>query len=257
MSTSQRAMNFKDVADRYDAWYQTPLGSLAHALESEVIFNLAEVKPAERAIDIGCGTGIYTLELARRGSRVVGVDPSMEMIAIAREKFRRAGLPGLFVLGSAEALPFRPSCFDLALAVTSLCFVRSPDQTIEETHRVLKQDGRLVLGELNRFSPWALWRRLKGLFTDTIYNQAHFWGRRKLERLLQRKGFRIGATRILLHFPPVPSRTFLKGYRLFEVILKKLAPGTGAFIAMKAERGGSNQRVKRLPFLDERSEQRR
>lgn len=158
-------MNFKDVADRYDAWYQTPLGSLAHALESEAIFDLAEAEPAERAVDIG--------------------------------------------------------------------------------------------GELNRFSPWAAWRRLKGLFTDTIYNQAHFWGRRELERLLQRKGFRIGATRILLHFPPVPSRTFLKGYRLFEVILRKLAPGTGAFIAMKAERGGSNQRAEHLPSLDERNKQRR
>ncbi len=229
-------MSFKNLADRYDAWYQTPLGSLAHALESEAIFDLAEVKPAERAIDIGCGTGIYTLALARRGSRVVGVDPSWEMIAIAREKFRRAGLPGLLVLGSAEALPFRPGCFDLALAVTSLCFVRSPDQTIEETHRVLKPEGRLVLGELNRFSPWALWRRLKGRFTDTIYNQAHFWGRRELERLLRRRGFCVSAARTLLYFPPWNRKGVLKAYRFFETVVKKTLPGTGAFIAIKAER---------------------
>ena len=256
-SGSHDVINFKELAARYDAWYETPLGSLAHALEQEAIFRLAETKPGERTIDIGCGTGIYTLALARRGVHVVGVDPSWEMIAIAREKLRRAGLPGLFVLGSAEALPFRPGCFDLALAVTSLCFVRSPDQTIEEARRVLKPDGRLVLGELNHFSPWALWRRLKGIFTDTIYNQAHFWGRRELERLLKRKGFRIGAARVLLYFPPVPSRTFLKGYHLFEVILRKLAPGTGAFIAMKAKRGGSNQRAERLSSLGERNKQRR
>lgn len=236
MSTSQRAMNFNDLADRYDAWYQTPLGSLAHALESEAIFDLAEAKPAERAVDIGCGTGIYTLELARRGAHVVGVDPSWEMISIAREKFRRAGLPGFFVLGSAEALPFRSGCFDLALAVTSLCFVRSPDRTIEETRRVLNSEGRLVLGELNRFSPWALWRRLKGLFTDTIYNQAHFWGRRELERLLRRRGFCVGAARMLLYFPPWNQRAVLKAYRFFETVVKKTLPGTGAFIAIKAER---------------------
>jgi hypothetical protein len=38
-------MNFKDLAAHYDAWYQTPLGALAHALECEAIFNLAEMKP--------------------------------------------------------------------------------------------------------------------------------------------------------------------------------------------------------------------
>jgi ubiquinone/menaquinone biosynthesis C-methylase UbiE len=235
-SGSHDVINFKELATRYDAWYRTPLGSLAHALEQEEIFHLAETKPGERALDIGCGTGIYTLELARRGSRVVGVDPSWEMIAIAREKFRRAGLPGLFVLGSAEALPFRPGCFDLALAVTSLCFVRSPDQTIEETRRVLKPKGRLVLGELNRFSAWALWRRLKGFFTDTIYNQAHFRGRRELERLLRQGGFYVGAARTLIYFPPWNQKAVLKAYRFFEAVGKKALPGTGAFIALKAEK---------------------
>ncbi|TAK05895.1 MAG: methyltransferase domain-containing protein [Candidatus Manganitrophaceae bacterium] len=235
-SGSHDVINFKELAARYDAWYETPLGSLAHALEQEAIFRLAETKPGERTIDIGCGTGIYTLALARRGAHVVGVDPSWEMISIAREKFRRVGLPGLFVLGSAEALPFRPGSFDLALAVTSLCFVRSPDQSIKETHRVLKPEGRLVLGELNRFSPWALWRRLKGLFTDTIYNQAHFWGKRELERLLRRRGFCVGAARMLLYFPPWNQRAVLKTYRLFETVGKKALPGTGAFIAIKAEK---------------------
>ena len=229
-------MNFKELADRYDAWYQTPLGSLAHALESEAIFDLAEAKPGERVVDIGCGAGIYTLELARRGAHVVGVDPSWEMIAVAQEKFRRVGLPGIFVLGSAEALPFCPDCFDLALAVTSLCFVRSPDQAIEETRRVLKPEGRLVLGELNRFSPWALWLRLKGLFTDTIYNQAHFWGRGELERLLRQRGFCVRAARTLLYFPPWNQKAVLKAYRLFETVGEKALPGTGAFIAIKAEK---------------------
>ncbi len=235
-SESRDVINFKELAARYDAWYETPLGSLAHALEQEAIFRLAETKPGERTIDIGCGTGIYTLALARRGVHVVGVDPSWEMIAIAREKFRRAGLSGFFVLGSAEALPFRPGCFDFALAVTSLCFVRSPDQTLEETRRVLKPEGRLVLGELNRFSPWALRRRLKGLFTDTIYNQAHFWGRRELERLFRRRGFCVSAARTLLYFPPWNQKAVLKAYHFFETVGEKTLPGAGAFIAMKAEK---------------------
>ncbi|MBI3596744.1 MAG: class I SAM-dependent methyltransferase [Nitrospirae bacterium] len=233
---SRCATNFKDLASSYDAWYRTPLGAAAHALESDAIFALAEVKTGERVLDVGCGTGIYTLELARRDVHVVGVDPSMEMILIAREKVRQAGLKGYVICGSAEALPFRPERFDLALAVTSLCFVGRPDRAVEEMHRVLKSDGRIVVGELNRFSLWALLRRLKGLFMDTIYNRAHFWSRRELERLLRQSGFHPSAIRTLLYFPPVPFRTFLKSYLFFEVVIKKMLPGTGAFLAIKAER---------------------
>ncbi|MEW6325628.1 MAG: methyltransferase domain-containing protein [Nitrospirota bacterium] len=229
-------MNFNTLAARYDAWYRTPLGSLAHALELDAILSLAGVKPGERAMDIGCGTGIYTVELAQRGAHVIGVDPSMEMITIAREKLRQAGLTGRFVCGSAEALPFRSGKVDLVLAVTSLCYMHSPDRAIEEMRRALQPGGRLVLGELNRFSLWAFLRRLKGLFRETIYNQAHFWSRQELERLLRPNNFHLNAVRLLLYFPPIPSRTFLKRYRFFEVVLKKLLPGTGAFIVLRAER---------------------
>jgi ubiquinone/menaquinone biosynthesis C-methylase UbiE len=228
-------MNFKDLAARYDAWYQKPLGALAHRLECEAIFALAEVKAGERAVDIGCGTGIYTVEAARRGARVIGVDPSMEMLAVAREKFRQAGLTGFFVCALAEDLPFRSERFDLVLSVTSLCFVRSPDRAIEQIQRVLMPGGRLVLGELNRWSLWAFMRRLKGLFVDTMYNQAYFWDRLELERLLQRKGLSSSAVRILLYFPPINQETFLKNYRFFETLMKRLFSCAGAFIAARAE----------------------
>ena len=229
-------MNFEDLAERYDAWYQTPLGALAHALEAEAIFALAEVKPGERAVDIGCGTGIYALELVRRGANVIGLDPSIEMLAIARARFQQAGLTGRFVCASAEDLPFRSEKFDLAVAVTSLCFVHRAEQAVQEARRILNPGGRLVLGELNRFSLWAFLRRLKGLFTDTIYNQAHFRSRRELERLLRENGLYPSAERILLHFPPINLKTFLKRYRFFETVMRKLLPGAGAFIAVEAKR---------------------
>ncbi len=228
--------DWKDLAARYDAWYQTPLGAFAHALEQEAIFGLADVKPGERVVDIGCGTGIYALELARRGLRVIGLDSSLEMIAIAREKCREAGLATLWVCGAAEALPFRSASADLALAVTSLCFVSHPDRAIEEMHRVITLDGRVVLGELNRWSSWAFVRRLKGLVIDTIYNRAHFWSRRELERLLRRNGLAPRAARIVLHIPPIRRVAFLKRARIVDDLLRRLLPGMGAFIVVAARR---------------------
>jgi ubiquinone/menaquinone biosynthesis C-methylase UbiE len=227
---------FQDLAVRYDTWYRTPLGAFAHALEQEAIFGLAEVKPGERAVDVGCGTGIYALELARRGVCVVGIDTSFEMLALAREKFRAAGLPGFWVCGSAEALPFRSQSADLVLAVTSLCFVPYPDQAVAEMRRVLARGGRVVLGELNRWSSWALVRRLKGLVADTIYNRAHFWSRRELERLLRHNGLLPRAGRIVLHIPPIRRIALLKRVEVLDDLLKRLLPWTGAFLAIVAEK---------------------
>ena len=209
-------MDFDQLAPRYDAWYQTALGSLSLALESEAILRLARVAPGERVIDLGCGTGLYTLELSRRGARVVGFDPSFEMLAVAREKLWRAGQPARFVCASAEALQIRTGTFDLMVAVTSLCFVRRPDQAIQEAYRALRPDGRLVIGELNRSSIWAFWRRFKGMFRDTIYNQAHFWSIRELTQLLRRNGFVVQTVSTLLHFPPIPYAALVKWYSLVE-----------------------------------------
>ena len=120
-------MDLDQLAAHYDAWYHTPLGSLAHALESETILRLARVAIGERVLDLGCGTGLYAFELSRRGAWVVGLDPSFEMLTVAREKLRCAGHPARLVCASAEALPIGTATFDLMVAVTSLCFVRRPD----------------------------------------------------------------------------------------------------------------------------------
>jgi ubiquinone/menaquinone biosynthesis C-methylase UbiE len=68
------------------------------------------------AVDLGCGTGFLSLELARRGHRVTGVDFAPAMIAAARRKAAEAGLAVRFEEGDAEALPFAPRSFDLAVS---------------------------------------------------------------------------------------------------------------------------------------------
>jgi ubiquinone/menaquinone biosynthesis C-methylase UbiE len=165
--------DFDELARRYDAWYATPLGAWADQHETEAVFRLLEPRPGERLLDLGTGTGRYAQEAARRGARVVGIDPSPGMLAVARG--RVAGQPVDLICAGAARLPFPDRSFDAILAMTSLCFVSDPVAVLREAARMLKPGGRLVLGELNRWSLWALVRRIEGLFHQTTYRAAWHW----------------------------------------------------------------------------------
>jgi ubiquinone/menaquinone biosynthesis C-methylase UbiE len=94
-----------------------------------------------RVLDVGCGTGMVVAELAARGARVWGVDPSEEMLAQARLRLGRgAGLKR----GSAEALPFKDGWFERAVL---RCVVHLVDRSraLGEVVRVLEPEGRAVI----------------------------------------------------------------------------------------------------------------
>jgi SAM-dependent methyltransferase len=94
------------------------------------------------ALDVGCGAGVSTIELMRRGAavHVLGVDPSLAMIRTARRHVEGAS----FVLASAEALPVRSETVGLITAAGSLNYADIP-AFFSETERVLSPEGLLVV----------------------------------------------------------------------------------------------------------------
>ena len=216
--------------EEYDAWYETPLGSLCDRLEKEAIFRL--FKPKGRVLDAGCGTGNYTLEIARRGAKAVGIDSSFDMALFAKRKGDEEGLELSFVVGKAEEMPFKGNVFDGVLGITALCFISSTERAIIETNRVMKKGGHLILGELNRFSYWAALRRIKAIFKESSYSGARFFSFKRLKGFLSNGGFRDLNWSSSLYFPPINSRFILKLWRFFERIGCLLFPKNGAFIAV-------------------------
>ncbi len=88
------------------------------------------------------------------------------------------------VPGEAKALPFADQTFDRVIAVTVLCFIPQADQAIAEMARVLKPSGRLVIGELGRWSPWAAIRRVRGWLGAPTWKTARFRTVGELRKLL-------------------------------------------------------------------------
>lgn len=97
----------------------------------------------QRILDIGCGTGALTLELARRGAKVTGVDISDGQIKEARRRAEEESLPIDFRVSSAEDSGLTAGSFDLITA--SQCWLYfDPQKMIPEVHRLLAPGGRLL-----------------------------------------------------------------------------------------------------------------
>lgn len=95
-----------------------------------------------RVLDIGCGTGTLAIELgSRHGCRVWGIDPSQEMLAVAKSK---GGVAARFKRASAEKLPFKDAWFERATMVSVAHHLDRP-WAFPEAARVLDADGRLVV----------------------------------------------------------------------------------------------------------------
>jgi ubiquinone/menaquinone biosynthesis C-methylase UbiE len=155
-----------------------------HSTIQETINRLA-IRPHERILDLGCGTGTLIQRLLQLAPEAtfVGLDPSPAMLSVARQK-----LPDSIALsvGSAERLPFPNDTFDVVISTNAFHYFRHPSQAIQEAKRVLKPDGRLVITDWCH-DYWTC--RICDAFLR-LFNRAHFrtYGIRECRTILRDEG---------------------------------------------------------------------
>ncbi|HTX59997.1 MAG TPA: class I SAM-dependent methyltransferase, partial [Verrucomicrobiae bacterium] len=114
---------------------------------ASMMTRLAELQvglPGQSLLDLGTGTGLLGLEMARRGCEVIGLDPSEALLEKAREAARRDGLSARFVRGVAEETGFASDSFDVVVAGTAWHWF-DKSKAAREARRILKPDGRLAI----------------------------------------------------------------------------------------------------------------
>jgi ubiquinone biosynthesis O-methyltransferase len=102
-----------------------------------------------RVLDIGCGDGVLTYELARGGADVVGIDTEEHGLAFAEENLKRENANGnlkyAFKNASAYDMPFESESFDCVVCTEVIEHVQDPERLVREAHRVLKKGGQVIL----------------------------------------------------------------------------------------------------------------
>ncbi|MFZ5761527.1 MAG: class I SAM-dependent methyltransferase [Thermodesulfobacteriota bacterium] len=161
---------------------------------------LLNVKPDDRVLDVGCGTGTLTLMIANRlaaQGRVIGIDAAPKMIALAEKKGRRAGSRAEFQVGIAEQLDFPDHSFDI---VVNSMFTHHIDHELKqrffrEAWRVLKPDGRLLTADID--CPTTLLAKVAGWLGRYLLFQPELDDnlRGRLPRLMEEAGF-VGVRRL-------------------------------------------------------------
>lgn len=171
------------------------LDARTSALES-----LIEIRPEDRLLDIGCGSGVHMVRFLGRAAHVAGIDYSEAMIALARRTLEESGHKN-WELGTADAasLPFQSGSFDTVIAMGLLDYVPDVPAVLAECVRVLKPGGHVVLSipkTPSLFSP--LRTSFGNLAKRTLFNLppiGNVQTRESLQGLLEQAGFELQMVR--------------------------------------------------------------
>lgn len=220
--------------DAYTEWRATGLGAISEAIERRLILRLVGEVNGCDVLDVGCGDGALALAFWRGGAAsVVGCDIDPQMIARAASEavLHKATID--YMLASAEHLPFQDRSFDIVSIITVLTFVPEPDVAIGEIARVLKPGGRLVIGDLGKWSLWAASRRIRGwLGLAPMWNAARFRTAGELRSLVQAAQLRVEHVSGAIYYPR--CRLIARLMAPLDPLLGELITFGAAFLAVRA-----------------------
>lgn len=118
---------------------------LYRRIQARSIFRFLKYTRGTKLVDIGCGDGVFCLELEKRGWSVVGIDVNVAELKKAKERILRTGGNAEVIAADAEKPPFRSDVFEIAVSNCALEHMYDDESVIRECYRILKKNGSLIL----------------------------------------------------------------------------------------------------------------
>jgi ubiquinone/menaquinone biosynthesis C-methylase UbiE len=203
-SLTQQMMESKPFVHRYEgkSWRESQLftayAGISFKKEMELIKEIAHLNDDDTVLDLACGTGLYTRNLAKESAKrkIVGLDISWPMLRYAAEKVAAQKIKNVVLFrGDAHHLPLRASSVHAAICCGSLHLFDDARQVLKELFRVIKSNGHLalavfltgsnLLGKIDAYWKEVMWgihpfceAELKELLSEASFKPTvfHAWG---------------------------------------------------------------------------------
>jgi len=202
-----RIKPFEEFSDEYDDWFIRNKDKYSAELQALRAF----VPANANGLEVGVGSGKFAAPLGIK----TAIEPAQQMAV----KAKKLGIQ--VIRGIAENLPFPDNTFDFVLMVTTICFVDDLDKSFQEAWRVLKKDGCIVVGFIDKESDLGkIYRANKD--KSHFYSIAEFFSTQEVLDGLRKVGFEDFETKQTI-FPGKDAQRIETGF------------GSGSFVVIKGK----------------------
>ncbi len=179
-------LKFNLAPDEIDPFVRDTIGATNGGLYGHLVGKLAaypipdlRIPPSDgdTFLEIGCSWGRWSIAAARKGYRVVGIDPSLKGVLAARRVSRQLGVEGHFLVADGRFLPFAPGYFSRVFSYSVLQHLSKENVQIvlSEIRRVLKTGGESLVQLPNVFGVRCLYHEIRRGFRETRDFEVRYW----------------------------------------------------------------------------------
>jgi len=182
---AEKSQHSYDKQARYYDSDSNRNGRIARQIYDQMIDRISSLRYAS-LLDVGCGTGEMLSRVQAGDVKLSGIDISSQMIDVARQKL---GDGYDLRAGDATVLPWDACSFDVVICSYSFHHYEHPEKVLGEMHRVLKEKGRLIIGDCWAPTPVRQITNLFIKFSDD--GDYHIYSKGEICKLLRRSGFTV------------------------------------------------------------------